>query len=68
MYLMEGSRTPINAKDSPWDTDLTGSVASTVGTKIRKVVGFGCIILSPFYALFELQILIETESRNGSIF
>ena len=28
------SGTPIKAKDSPWDADLTGSVASTVGTKV----------------------------------
>lgn len=25
----------INAKDSPWDADLTGSVASTVAAKIH---------------------------------
>lgn len=26
----------IKAKDSPWDADLTGSVASTVGTKVHN--------------------------------
>ncbi len=27
---------PVKAKDSPWDADLTGSVASTVTANIRS--------------------------------
>ena len=43
--------TPIKAKDSPWDADLMGSVASTVDTKIRICWFFG----APFRMIFRIS-------------
>ena len=47
----KGIGTPIKAKDSPWDADLMGSVASTVDTKIRICWFFG----APFRMIFRIS-------------
>ena len=36
MGYHEFFRKAIKKQDSPWDADLTGSVASTVGTKVAR--------------------------------